>query len=130
MSIQTKHHEPIVYKVYDFLKNYIGAENAIPAKDLTEALGISERTLRDCIAEIRNSTELTRIIGSSNKGYFLCRESEFDQANRRLERQAFSLLKVSYSNRKKAAKNGQFKIPLGEYYSEVFEAFGKEDSGN
>ncbi len=124
--IKQKHHEPIVYAVYDYLKGFVGEANAIKGRDLATHFNISERKLRSVVNTIRNSTELTRIILSSNKGYFMATEEEFERANRRLENQAHSLLKASYANRKKASKDGQFKIPLGEYYSNVFEAFGEQ----
>lgn len=124
--IETKHHKPIAYRIYDYLNdNCVSEENAIQGRDLSARFDITERQLRTIIHEIRNSGELTRIILSSNKGYFMATEEEFERANRRLENQARSLLKVSYANRKKAAKDGQYKLPLGKYYSQVFEAFGE-----
>lgn len=124
--METKKHQPIAYRIYDYLKdNCVSEENAIQGRDLSARFDITERQLRTIIHEIRNSGELTRIILSSNKGYFMATEEEFERANRRLENQARSLLKVSYANRKKAAKDGQYKLPLGKYYSQVFEAFGE-----
>ena len=123
--IETKHHEPIVYKIYEFMKNFVGEENAIQGRDLAAHFSISERRLRSIKHEICTSTELTRIILASNKGYFMATEEEFERHNKRMESQALSLLSASYANRKKAAKEGQYKIPLGKYYSQVFEAFGE-----
>lgn len=123
--IESKHHEPIVYRIYEFMKGFVGEDNAIQGRVLAAQFTISERQLRSYIHEIRNSEELTRIILSSNRGYFMATEEEFDRYNKRLENQAKSLLKVSYSNRKKAAKDGQYKLPLGEYYSKIFEAYGE-----
>lgn len=129
MEEQAKHHEPIVYELYREMKNHVGKENAVSAQALSRRFNISERELREHISTIRKSTELRAIIGSSNKGYYLCRAEEFERANARLERQAFSLLKVAYANKKKAAKDGQYLIPLGTYWKEVFEAFGCEETG-
>lgn len=123
--IETKHHEPLVYKIYEFMKSHVGEENAIQGRDLAANFTISERQLRSHIHEIRKSDELTRIILSSNRGYFMATEEEFDRYNKRLESQAISLLKVFHSNRKKAGKDGQYKIPLGEYYAKIFEAYGE-----
>lgn len=123
--IKTKHTESITYRIYDELKNHVGRENAISGADLSTMFGISKRQLRTYIHEIRNSTELTRIIGSCNAGYYMCREEDFEAADKRLERQALSTLKVVWSNRKKRAKDGQYKIPLGDYYKEIFEAFSE-----
>lgn len=123
--IETKHAEPITYRIYDFLKTRVGIENAISGADLSAMFGIDRRQLRRYIHKIRNSTELTRIIGSCNAGYYMCREEDFEAADKRLERQALSTLKVVWSNRKKRAKDGQYKIPLGDYYKEIFEAFSE-----
>lgn len=126
--IFTHHHASIVYEIYDEMKSHIGKANAIKAQDLADKFNISDRTLREIISTIRTSTELRKIIASCNNGYYLCTDEEFEQANRRLERQAFSLLKVAYANKRKAAKDGQMLIPLGKYYKEVFEAFAAQDN--
>lgn len=123
--IKTKHHEPIVYKIYEHMKNFVGEENAIQGRDLAAHFSISERRLRTIKHEICTSTELTRIILASNKGYFMATEEEFERHNKRMESQAKSLLSASYANRKKAAKDGQYKIPLGDYYAKIFEAYGE-----
>jgi len=123
--IETKHSEPITYKIYKELKNHIGKENAISGADLSAMFGISKRQLRVYIHEIRNSTELEKVIGSCNRGYYICREEDFDEADKRLERQALSTLKVVWANRKKRSKDGQYKLPLGDYYKEIFQAFGE-----
>ena len=107
------------------MKEHIGAENAISATELAAQFNISERQLRTIIHEIRNSTELEKFIGSNNYGYYVCREEEAETAMLRWENQARSMLKVCYANRKKAAKDGQYKIPLGKYYADFFEAFGE-----
>lgn len=123
--IETKHTEPITYKIYEFMKSFVGEENAIQGRDLAAQFKISERQLRGCIHEIRKSDELTRIILSSNRGYFMATEAEFDRYNKRLKSQAISLLKVFHSNEKKASKDGQYKIKMGNYYKEIFQAFGE-----
>lgn len=127
MKIETKKHSPVVYLVYDFMKDYVGESNAIKAKDLSAHFGVSERELRDIISEIRESPVLQRVIGSNNKGYFVCRESEFERTNNRLKAAAFSLLKVAYANEKKAAKDGQMKIRFSRYMKDSYDAFVKEE---
>ena len=127
MKIETKKHSPVVYLVYDFMKDYVGESNAIKAKDLSAHFGVSERELRDIISEIRESPVLQRVIGSNNKGYFVCRESEFERTNNRLKAAAFSLLKVAYANEKKAAKDGQMRIRFSKYMKDSYDAFVKEE---
>lgn len=125
--IETKHSEPIIYRIYDYLKaNCVGEINAIPARDLAAHYKISERQLRDHVNTIRNSSELERTIGSSAKGYFVCKDKEeFLRANGTLYAAAFNLLRTARANSKKAGMEGQGKIPLGKYYKEFVEAFGE-----
>lgn len=128
MMMKIKKHTPVVYQLYDFLKEYhMGEENAISARNLSELFGVSERALREMISEIRESSVLQLVIGSNNKGYFVCRESEFSAMNNRLKSAAFSLLKVAYANEKKAAKDGQMRVRFGKYAKDTFEAFAKEE---
>ena len=117
-------HEPMVYRLYDELKNHIGKKNAISADELCAKFGIEERKLRDYISEIRRSGELEKVVASSNKGYFICTEEEADKANERLYSQAFSLLKTANANEKKVGRNGQMKMRLGEFYKDTFESLG------
>lgn len=126
--MKERKHQPIVCQVYTYLKeNHEGEENAISAKALSERYNISERSLRDIISEIRESTVLQLVIGSNNKGYFVCREEEFLSMNNRLKSAAFSLLKVAYANDKKAAKDGQMRIRFGKYAKDTFEAFARDE---
>lgn len=113
--------------VYAFLQTKVGKENAVSARELCERFGIPERELRDIIHYIRNSAEFVGVISSNNKGYFLCTAEEFARANKRLEKQAFSLLKVAYANRKKASRDGQLTFGLGTFCTQVIEAFGREE---
>lgn len=127
MSIETKHHEPIVYQLYDYLKeNCVGEENAIQGRDLAARFKISERGLRDYISVIRTSDELRKVIGSTEKGYFVCKsKEEAERANKTFWSTAFSYLKVARAQEKKAGLDGQYLIPLGNYYKQVYEAFGE-----
>lgn len=128
MTTKIKKHAPIVYQLYDFLKeNHMGEENAISARNLSKLFGVSERALRDLISEIRESSVLQLVIGSNNKGYFVCRENEFSAMNNRLKAAAFSILKVAYANEKKAAKDGQMRVRFGKYAKDTFEAFAKDE---
>ena len=116
--------------VYAFLQTKVGKENAVSARELSKRFGISTRELREVINTIRRRAEYVGVISSNNKGYFLCTAEEFAQANKRLEKQAFSLLKVAYANKRKAAKDGQITFGLGSYCTQVIEAFGREEEEN
>lgn len=126
MALETKHHEPIVYKIYDYLKeNCVGEENAISGRDLAARFKITERGLRDYISVIRTSTELRKVIGSSPKGYYVCaNKEEAQRANQTFWATAFSYLKVAKAQEKKAGLDGQYLLALGDYYKEFYEAFG------
>lgn len=118
-----KHHAPIIYQLYEELKSHVGKGNAISAEELSGKFGMTERDLRECISEIRNSTELEKIIGSCNGGYFICTEDEFKRSNNRLLSMAFSLLRTARANSRKAGLDGQFKMALGDFYGECYEPF-------
>ena len=46
-DIEVKHHEPLVYRVYDLLKReHLGKENGIVRSEFALQLGITERELR------------------------------------------------------------------------------------
>ena len=124
--MEIKHHRTIIYRIYDYLKeNHIGKDNAISGADLSAMFGIDKRQLRRHIHTLRYSMELEKVIGSGNTGYYICREEDFEEVDRRLERQALSTLKVVWANRKKRSKDGQFKMKMGKYFSEVYESLGK-----
>lgn len=124
---EIKHSEPIVYRVYDYLKNnHVGKDSAISGVDLAEKFNISQRKLREIVNEIRNSQELEKIVASSNSGYFICAQEEFKQANNRLLSTAFNLLKTARANERKAGLDGQMKMQLGEFYKDTFQAFGNK----
>lgn len=123
--MEQKHHEPIVYRVYEEMTKHVGKKNAISAEGLAALFGISERKLREVIKTIRRSTELEKVIGSYNGGYFVCTAEEVERANNRLMSQGLSLLKTVHFNARKAGLNGQMKIKLGKFYKDTFESLGE-----
>lgn len=127
MSIETKHHEPIVYDIYHYLEKYcVGEEKAIQGRDLAERFGVSERGLRDYISVIRKSGELRKVIGSSPKGYYVCaNKEEAQKANQTFWSAACSYLEIAKAQEKKAGLDGQYLLALGDYYKQVYEAFGE-----
>ena len=123
-----KHHSSVVYEVHSELKQHVGKENAISADSLSRLFNISERELREVISTIRTSGELRKIVASCNFGYYIPTSEEFTAANRRLERQAFSLLKVAYANKQKEEQDGKEIIQFGTYYKSFFESFGTDET--
>lgn len=123
--IETLHHAPIVYRIYEELKRHIGEENSISARDLSDIFNISKRKLREYINTICESTELEKVIGSGNKGYYVCREEDYAKAENRIKSTTFSLMMRWRAMERKAGKDGQMKLQLGKFYSDTFEAFGE-----
>ncbi|MBO7526301.1 MAG: hypothetical protein J6T74_00210 [Clostridia bacterium] len=104
-EILVKHHEPIVYRVYEYLKeNHLGKENGIKREDLALKLNIPMRALRKITSEINSSSELEKLISTTNCCYMCKTESECESATQSTFRQAFSLLKKAYKMEKSAAE--------------------------
>ena len=123
-EILVKHHEPIVYRVYEYLKeNHLGKENGIKREDLALKLNIPMRALRKITSEINSSGELEKLISTTNCCYMCKTESECESATKSTFRQAFSLLKKAYKMEKKISNHDQAKIKLGKYYSEFVETY-------
>ena len=117
-----KKHAPIVYRVYDYLKeHHLGAENGILRRDLAQALNLSERKLRAVTAEINSSTELEKLVSVSRSCYMCKTEEECAWAVHGTYAQAITLMKKAQTMKKKFGLNGQMK--LGEYYSDFVETF-------
>lgn len=123
-EILVKHHEPIVYRVYEYLKeNHLGKGNGIKREDLALKLNIPMRALRKITSEINSSSELEKLISTTNCCYMCKTESECESATKSTFRQAFSLLKKAYKMEKKISNHDQAKIKLGKYYSEFVETY-------
>lgn len=126
MPIERKAHEPIVYRLYDYLKeNHVSRAKTIKGRDLAAKFDTTERQLRDYIREIREDMQFDKIILPCNKGYYIPTEEEGTADIQRLFHHAFSELRVARASMTKASRNGQGKIKLGSYYKEFVEAFGE-----
>lgn len=126
MAIETKLHEPIVYRIYDCLKeNHVSKAKVISGKELSAQFGITERKLRDYISEIREDMQFDKVIMPCNKGYYIPTEEEGTTDVNRLFKHAFSELRIARASVTKASRNRQGKIKLGKYYREFVEAFGE-----
>lgn len=123
--IETKHSQPIVYRIYDALKAHIGKANAVSGTALSEQFGISQRRLRMYIHEIRYNPELSKVVLTCNKGYYIPLQGESIKDINRLYSQAFSLLRIARASEKKAGLDGQYKLKLGEFYKDYVQAFGE-----
>lgn len=122
MSIEVKHHAPIVYKVYEELKKHIGVENSISATDLCVACGVgSHRELREIMREMRRSVELEKIPCSCNEGYYMAStKEEARRAIDRLVNTAKNEFKTAYTMAKKVGLDGQMKIQWDEFCGDTY----------
>lgn len=126
MTMETKKHAPIVYRIYDELKNHhVGKVNAISGKALSYKFDITERQLREYIHALREDMQFDKVILSCNKGYYIPTEEEGTANVNRLFSHAFSTLRIARASVNKANRNQQGKIKLGPYYKEFVEAFGE-----
>lgn len=122
-------HPDIVYQIYTEMLNHVGADNAIPAKELSGKFGISERKLREYVSEMRRNNDFDKLVMSGNDGYFICTDAEeFNRAVQRLLSAAFDLLKTARAAEKKAGRNGQVKLKLDELSREFCEPFAASEN--
>ena len=125
-KIETKHHEPAVYRLYDYLKNnHLGRENGIKKPELAQKLGISERELRKLTKEINTSTELEKLVSTTHCCYMCKTKEECEQSIRNTYRTAITLLKKGKAMERKIGLNGQIKMPLGNEFYEIVNTFEK-----
>ena len=125
-KIETKHHEPAVYRLYDYLKNnHLGRENGIKKPELAQRLGISERELRRLTKEINTSTELEKLVSTTHCCYMCKTKEECEQSIRNTYRTAITLLKKGKAMERKIGLNGQVKMPLGDEFYEIVSTFEK-----
>lgn len=125
--MRTEHHEPIIYRLYDWLKNYhYGEQNGILRADAAKAFGVSERDFRRLTREINESTELEKLVSTRRCCYMCATREECERSIRATYNTAAALLKKAKRMEKKVGLNGQMKIKLGDYYKDVVETFTKE----
>lgn len=127
-KIETKHHEPLVYRLYDYLKiHHLGKENGIRKPALAGILGISERELRKLTKAINESTELEKLVSVSHRCYMCQTQEECEKAIRTTYRLAIAHFKKAKQMEKKVGLNGQVKMKVGKYYKDFVETFSSEE---
>lgn len=123
-KIEVIHHEPEVYRVYDYLKtHHLGRENGIRKPELANKLGISERQLRKLTKAINESTELEKLVSTTHSCYMCQTKEECERAIRNTYRVAIALFKKAKAMEKKVGLNGQIKIKMGEYFADFVKTF-------
>lgn len=127
-KIKTTHHEPAVYRLYDYLKeNHLGKDNGIRKPVLADKLGVSERELRKLTKAINESAELEKLVSTTHSCYMCETKEECEKSIRNTYRVAVALFKKAKSMEKKVGLNGQIKLKLGKYYKDVVETFSDEE---
>ena len=126
--LEVVHHEPDVYRLYNYLKTYhLGKDNGIKRPELARRLGVSERQLRKLTKTINESGELERLISTTHSCYMCDTKKECEKAISNTYSVAISLFKKAKAMEKKVGLNGQIKIKLGKYYKDVVETFSAEE---
>lgn len=127
-KLKVNHHEPSVYRLYDYLKNnHLGRENGIRKPELASNLGINERELRRLTKSINESNELEKLVSTTHSCYMCKTKQECEQSIRNTYRVAITLFKKAKAMEKKVGLNGQIKLKLGKYYKDVVETFSSEE---
>jgi len=127
-KVEVIHHEPEVYRLYDYLKEkHLGQKNGIKKPDLAAELGISERELRRLTKTINESKELEKLLSTTHSCYMCNTEEECERSIRNTYRVAITLFKKAKAMEKKVGLNGQIKLKLGKYYKDVVETFTDEE---
>ena len=127
-KIEMLHHEPIVYRLYDYLKyNHLGRENGIKKPELAKKFDITERELRKLTKEINTSPVLEKLVSTTHCCYMCNTKEECEQSIRNTYRTAITLFKKAKSMEEKVGLNGQVKIKLGKYYKDFVETFSGEE---
>lgn len=125
-KIETKHHEPAVYRLYDYLKeNHLGKENGIRKPLLAEQLGINERELRKLTKAINESAELEKLVSVSHRCYMCNTKEECEKAIRTTYRLAVAHFKKAKQMERKVGLNGQVKISVGDDLIDIISTFEK-----
>ena len=123
-KIEMLHHEPLVYRLYDYLKdNHLGRENGIKKPELAKKFDITERELRKLTKEINTSPVLEKLVSTTHCCYMCNTKEECEQSIRNTYRTAITLLKKGKVMERKVGLNGQVKISLAENYFDIINTF-------
>lgn len=127
-KLEVKHHDPLVYKVYEYLKtHHYGRENGIKRCYLAEKLGISERALRRITRDINTSGELEKLVSTTHSCYICATKEECEWAIHNTYNVAIAQFKKAKQMEKKVGLNGQLKLKVGKYYKDFVETFSEEE---
>ena len=127
-KIETKHHDPAVYRLYDYLKeHHLGKEKGIRKPILAQMLGISDRELRKLTKAINESAELDKMVSTTHCCYICDTKEECAKSIRNTYNVAIALFKKAKNMERKVGLNNQIKMKLGKYYKDIVETFTDEE---
>lgn len=125
-KIETKRHEPIVYRVYDYLKkNHYGKENGIKKPFLASVFDITPRGLRKITQTINESDELEKLVSTSHCCYMCKTKEECEKAIRTTYSYAIASFKKAKKMERKTELNNQIKISVGDELIDIISTFEK-----
>lgn len=122
--MKVKKHKPIVYRYYDLLKqNHLGKENNVKSQVLAEYFGVSRAIQKTILKEINESVDFDKLISTCGSIYMCNTKEEVALTLSHTYNTAITLIKKAQAMQKKAQKQGQYKIKLGEYYKDFITVF-------
>lgn len=126
-------HSPIVYKIYDYLKNNcVGYDNRIKSYRIMEAFNINDnKEFRSYIQEIRDSDTLQKIICSEaglGGGYYVAtNDDEVYQTLQHLYKRSIKMLHNYSKMKRKHSLNNQMRLKLSQYEQELYQSIMEEE---
>ena len=80
-AIETKKHDSIVYRYYDYLKaNHYGKENGVKRDVLAKIFNVTIAVQKEILREINEASDLPKLISTSGKIYMCRTEHECEVA--------------------------------------------------
>jgi hypothetical protein len=132
MIIETKRHDPIVYRVHDFIVNHQGQTFQVEElcmKFFGKCTKSDDTAMRNIVKDIVNDRMIEKVIVSTKEGYIhpYPNQSELiDQNIEEIEKTAKALFYRRASIMHRVKNDGQYKTQHGQYDSPIFEAFERE----
>ena len=123
-AIETKKHDSIVYRYYDYLKaNNYGKENGVKRDVLAKIFNVTIAVQKEILREINEASDLPKLISTSGKIYMCRTEHECEVAAYNEFNSGLTRLKKGKKMLEKMSLNGQMKMKLCKYYKEAVECF-------
>ena len=132
-TIETVHHEPIVYEVHDYIVDRSGeiiSVETLCIKFFGKHTKSFDTKMRNIVEEIVNDRAMQKIIISTHDGY-LCPTKEQEElvvdSLAKIEKTAKALFYRRGSLVYRIQRDGQFKMAIGHYDSKIYESYADEE---